>query len=103
VSTRKVVPDKGSSLQPIPKGILFFLSNQPLWPGEIRDEYMALLSAIAGSCGAGDDALKWLLTDKLTHQVWEMRRLRKIEAGILTEAAGRHHRGNIQEYLRSSF
>lgn len=79
----KVVADPRSTLPRIPKEIQFLLNDPPLWRGESREEYMALLAAIAKSCGAGDDVVKWLLINEIAHQIWEIRRFRKIEAGLI--------------------
>jgi hypothetical protein len=79
----KVATSKSSALQQIPEQIRFFLNDPPLWPGESRAEYMALLAAIGASCLVGDDTVKWLLVDEMTHQIWEIRRFRRIEASLV--------------------
>ena len=76
----KAISSRMSALQRVPGEIRFFLDDPPLWPGENRAEYMALLAAIGASCQAGKDPLKWLLVNEVTHQVWEMRRFRRIES-----------------------
>src|SRR5512135_1559136 len=95
----RVLSRRSAALQHVPKEILFYLTDPPLWPGESRDEYMALLNAVAGACGAGDDVLKWLLADEVTHQLWEMRRLRRIEAGIILKRQAEV----IEEVFKTTF
>jgi hypothetical protein len=79
----KVVADTRSALPRVPDEIQFLLNDPPLWRGESREEYMALLGAIAKSCGARNDVLHWLLIDEVAHQLWEIRKLRRIEAGLV--------------------
>jgi len=83
----------------IPKAIHFFLNDPPLWSGESRDEYMALLAAIAASCGVRDDVIKWLLANEIAHQLWEIQRYRKIEAGIVLK----HEADVIEEILKTTY
>jgi hypothetical protein len=80
---KEVVADTRSALPRVPDEIEFLLNDPPLWRGESREEYIALRGAIAKSCGAGRDVVKWLLVDEVTHQLWEIRRFRRIEAGFV--------------------
>jgi hypothetical protein len=79
----KVAISKSSALQQIPEEIHFFLNDPPLWAGESRADYMALLAAIGASCLAGHDVVKWLLVNEMTHQIWEIRRFMRIEASLV--------------------
>jgi hypothetical protein len=95
----KIVPTNSRTPVRIPKAIQFFLNDPPLWRGESRDEYMALLAAIAASCGVRDDVIKWLLVNEIAHQLWEIRRFRKIEAGIVLK----HEADVIEEILKTTY
>jgi len=95
----KAISSRMSALQRVPGEIRFFLDDPPLWPGENRAEYMALLAAIGASCEAGKDPLKWLLVNEVAHQVWEMRRFRRIESALVLK----HMVEVIEELLRTTY
>ena len=95
----KAISRRMSALQRIPQEIHFFLNDPPLWRGENRAEYLALLAAIGASCQAGEDPLKWLLVNEVTHQVWEMRRFRRIESVLVLK----HTDEVIEELLKTTY
>jgi hypothetical protein len=95
----KAISSRMSALQRIPAEIHFFLNDPPLWRGESRADYLALLAAIGASCEAGRDPLKWLLVNEVTHHVWEMRRFRRIESALVLKRMVEV----IEELLRTTY
>jgi hypothetical protein len=82
----------------IPGEIEGLLKNPPLWRGERREEYLALLLAIGKSARA-KDVVDWLSTNEVTYQVWDILRLKRIEAATMLS----HQVVVVEELLKLTY
>jgi hypothetical protein len=95
---QNIVKAAGSPVCRIPDDVAVLLENPPLWRGESREDYLALLHAIAKSVGA-KDVVDWLCTDEVTYHVWEILRIKRIAAAIILS----HQIAVVEELLKSTY
>jgi hypothetical protein len=66
----------------IPAEIMKLLGPPPLWRGESRNQYDAMLLGMAISVGARD-IVDWVSVNDVTYHVWDARRLQAIKAALI--------------------
>jgi len=65
-----------------PADIVKLLGPPPLWRGESRNQYDAMLLGMAISVGARD-IVDWVSVNDVTYHVWDARRLQAIKAALI--------------------